>query len=133
MRAAIAALSFIVACATASASDCVPMRTGQDVQMGGTLEYKVFPGRPNYESIAKGDERETAILLKLPAPVCVEGLGIGDLPFKAENITLVQLAILPSQQRNLYPGKRVRVVGELYDRHTGHHHAEVLMSVREVR
>ena len=37
----------------------------------GTLERKTFPGPPQYESIAAGDEPETVWLLKLDAPVCV--------------------------------------------------------------
>jgi hypothetical protein len=117
----------------ALAASCLPMRAGHNVEITGTLEYTDFPGPPNYKSIAKGDRRETAILLKLSEPVCVEGVGIGEIPFKAENVDLIQLAIPPKLQEELRSRRNVTVRGELYDKHTGHHRTEVLMSVTEVR
>src|SRR5437899_12759362 len=100
----------------AVATSCLPMRAGHNVEITGTLEYRDFPGPPNYKSIAKGDRRETAILLKLDQPVCVEGVGVGEMPFKAENVDLIQLAISPKLQEGLQARRKVTVRGDLYDK-----------------
>lgn len=40
------------------------------VTLTGTMTPKTFPGRPNYESIEKGDEPETFWILDLAEPIC---------------------------------------------------------------
>src|ERR1051326_1436812 len=43
------------------------------VTLSGKLTSRIFPGPPNYTSIRRGDQKETAILLILPAAICTTG------------------------------------------------------------
>ena len=43
----------------------------QDVQLKGTLESRIFPGRPNYENVAAGDAADNVWVLNLDSPICV--------------------------------------------------------------
>jgi hypothetical protein len=48
--------------------DCVSYR--DTVIVHGTLERLTFPGWPNYESVAAGDEAETGYYIRLQDPIC---------------------------------------------------------------
>src|SRR5260370_17559026 len=59
-------------CLSASAQKC--LKYGPTVvSLTGTLRSQVFPGPPNYESIKRGDRKETAIILTLVVPPCTTG------------------------------------------------------------
>src|SRR5437762_13578091 len=60
------------------------------VALKGTISRKTFAGPPNYESIKKGDERETYWVLHLTKPVCVNAdMPNGETPEK--NVSHIQL------------------------------------------
>jgi hypothetical protein len=42
------------------------------VTVTGTLTKQLFPGPPNYESVAKDDAEEKALILELPARMCAD-------------------------------------------------------------
>jgi hypothetical protein len=41
------------------------------VSLAGTIVRKTYPGRPNYESLKKGDEPETIWIIQLFEAICV--------------------------------------------------------------
>src|SRR5437773_9064287 len=62
---------FILAgyCLPVSAQKCLTYEPTV-VSLTGTLRSQVFAGPPNYESIKRGDRKETAIILTLTAKTC---------------------------------------------------------------
>ena len=57
------ALAAILAVAAPASATCLSY--ANRVSVTGTLTRTVFPGRPNFESVAKGDEPETYFVLRL--------------------------------------------------------------------
>ena len=103
----------------------------------GTVETQTFPGPPNYESIASGDEIESCWYLKLQHPINVliasgqEHLGNDTETY---NIKVVQMATGYSEHdKGLIKKKKpVKVTGTLFRRLTGHHHAKILIHVEKI-
>jgi len=54
-----------------AAADCLAF--APRAHLSGVLVRETFPGPPNFESIAAGDQAQTYFLLRLPSPICVEG------------------------------------------------------------
>jgi hypothetical protein len=105
------------------------------VTLTGTLSSHVFPGPPNYESIKRGDQKETAIILTLRAPICTNGGG-DQIDEPENNVRDLQLVITKPEDwktvdRRLR--KRVVVTGTLFHAHTGHHRTKVLIDVTSIR
>ncbi|MYN44716.1 DUF4431 domain-containing protein [Pseudoduganella sp. FT93W] len=104
----------------------------ETVVVTGTLHRATFPGRPNYESVANGDEAETGFYLSLDTPICtLSGTGADREAF--DSVREIQLVLNEKQYAALRPrlGKKVEARGQLFSAHTGHHHANVLMRVSE--
>lgn len=126
---------FIAGWSSVSAQKCLEYET-VPVTLTGTLYSKVFAGPPNYESIRRGDRKETAIILKLDTLICTVGsdpLGF-DVPYS--NIRDMQLVIYDDKQwKTVHQqmGKRIAVTGTLFGAHTGHHRTQVLISVGSIR
>ena len=103
------------------------------VEISGRLELRSFPGPPNYESVADGDDEERAFILVLAEAVCVDarpGSGLNEWPLSGIRevhaySSKVELAKLV--------GKRVSLSGTLFTGHTGHHHAPVVLEVTSAR
>ena len=107
-----------------------PNKSG--VVLIGTLKAHTFPGPPDWKSVARGDEPERYWLLHLNKPICVEG---DDLGLKENNVSWVQLVFEDHKPYETYRsllGGRVIVKGELFHRHTGHHHTRVLVTVQAI-
>jgi hypothetical protein len=113
----------------AAAQDCLSYEPAA-VRLTGTIVRKTFPGPPNYESVAKGDQPETYLILHLSGPVCTTAGGDNDAEV---GVTDMQL-ILTGKQYARYGklvGRRapVTLTGKLSHAITGHHHTPVLMEV----
>ena len=109
---------------------------GPTVSLSGKLTSKVFPGPPNYESIRKGDQKETAIILVLTHPICTttkDPANYGDPESGQRSIQLVitKDGDWPVIRRLI--GKRATVTGTLFHWNTGHHHTRVLIDVSQLR
>lgn len=111
------------------------------IELAGTLDLQTFPGPPNYESIQNGDEMERHFYLKLDFPVDVVPKGkrpLNDSELE-RNVKTIQLAIsskddaLWSHFRKAGKGAKVKIVGSLFHRFTGHHYSRVLMNVKEMK
>ena len=116
-----------------SAQECLSYEA-DGVHLTGTISKKTFPGPPNYESIARGDEPEIYWVLHLSKPICAIANGDSDAE---SNVTDLQL-ILTGKQYKLYRKfirrkPPVTVTGKLTHAITGHHHTPVLMEVTGIR
>jgi len=103
------------------------------VSLSGVIVRETHPGRPNYESIANGDEPETIWVLKLKKAICV--LASDDINVKADNEKEIQL-VLQAEQYKRYRrllGQRVTASGTLFHSHTGHHHKTLLLKTDDMR
>lgn len=106
------------------------------VQVTGVIEEQTFPGHPNYESIANGDEIEKGWYLKLLKQVDVLK-SKNDAPSAVSeterNVKIMQLTFddeLEQAIKNATKLKnKVRLKGYLIHRWSGHHHSRVLMVV----
>jgi hypothetical protein len=103
------------------------------VNLSGVIVRETHPGRPNYESIANGDEPETIWVLKLKKAICV--LASDDINVEEKNVKEIQL-VLEAEQYKRYRrllGQRVAVSGALFHMHTGHHHKTLLLKTDDIR
>ena len=116
---------------SASGQNC--LEYGPSVSLTGTLSSRVFAGPPNYESIKRGDRKETAIILTLASPVCTTANDTANSFDVAEtDVREVQLVITkPELWKALKRSGRkpVVVTGNLFHAHTGHHRTQVLIFV----
>lgn len=121
-------------CASANGQKC--LEYGPTVSLAGTLRSQVFPGPPNYESIRRGDRRETAIILTLVGGACTTGNDPQGFDVPETGIREMQLVITKEAHwktvRRLM-GKRAIVTGMLFHAHTGHHRTKVLVDVVNIR
>jgi hypothetical protein len=102
----------------------------------GKTFLKVFPGRPNYESLKEGDEPEPAWLLHLRKPICIKADKKDGENIAIDDVSVIHLVLRGkqfSQLRRLRKKGAVRFTGELFHAITGHHHADVLMRVTHMQ
>lgn len=101
------------------------------VVLKGTIRRHTFPGPPNYESVAKGDQAETVWLLHLTQPICVSASSEWE---KETGVSKLQLVFANSSQYDkALLNRKVDVTGTLYHQHTGHHHTKVLITVGSIK
>ena len=100
--------------------------------VSGKLMVQLFAGPPNYESIAKGDTEEKALILKLPKRICADdGEFIdGSTSFDRVQVSSGVLGVLSAL--NAAVGRRVTVRGKAFGAHTGHHHAPLVLFADKV-
>jgi hypothetical protein len=113
----------------AYAADSCLQYSPSSVKLSGELKRLTFPGRPNYESVASGDEEEAGFYLVLSKELCVDGDKQSADSYPQQKVRLVQLVLDSngySKLRSLL-GSDVTLNGTLFARHTGHHHAPLLL------
>jgi hypothetical protein len=125
-------LSMSLACLcylSANATDCLKYEPDV-VALTGLLHRATFPGKPNFESVANGDEPETGFYLTLKQRICTQQDSGPDRQGH-DAVTEVQLVLTPEQYDLLRPqiGKQVVLRGQLFSSFTGHHHTDVLLRV----
>jgi hypothetical protein len=89
------------------AAECLPVAdspSGPQIVLRGVIEYKPVKSAPG----------TLEIVLKLDAPVCVEGVGRDGLPFKKEDVKTIMLG-LPDNLAVLQPHTRVELRGAILD------------------
>jgi len=99
------------------------------VTLSGKLERRTFPGRPNYESLATGDEPETGLYLALPKSICTNSRVASADAYPRQDVKLIHLVLdrKDYSELALLVGKSVTLRGTLFARHTAHHHAPLLL------
>ena len=100
----------------------------------GKIKRRVFPGRPNYESSAEGDEREEYWILHLDKPKCVSASADWE---EARSVSEIQLVFEEGQKQydkyRALLGWHVIASGTMFHAHTGHHHTTVLLTVSRIK
>jgi len=101
------------------------------VQVAGTLGRHVFPGPPAFRSVAEGDVPEEGFYLHLAEPVCTVGDTLSPDAYPVPATDTIQLVLDSTTYARLRPrlGTTVTLRGTLFARHTGHHHAPLLLQV----
>src|ERR1700741_2858496 len=122
--------------AAAPAPGCLDASLDHDlpVNFTGRLERHVFPGPPNYESIRRGDRPEPTYILILDRPICLtEDTGIGPprAPFRRVQLYTGRAARGP--RRRPAVGHRVRISGNGFPAHNGHHHEPLIVDVASLQ
>ena len=92
----------------------------EKVELVGEVKTETFPGRPNYESIEKGDEPETVWILTIKNPICFNGI-----KEKQKRFHLFWLGT----KKHIKSAGRYKITGKTMESHTGHHHTPVLIEV----
>jgi hypothetical protein len=106
------------------------------ISLNGKIIRKTFPGPPNYEDIKTGDEPETYWILIVTRPFCVNANTSDSIYSSESGIKEVQLVFMAASDeykkyKNLV-GKYVIVRGQLFPVQTGHHHTNVLITVKDI-
>lgn len=125
---------FLLCSAAAFIYCCHPARAAclsyaNRVFITGTLTRQVYPGPPNYESIARGDRPEIYYVMRLIRAICVDADPTDSLLPSRSKVTEIHLVLNHEQylQFEKFLGREVGVSGILFASHTGHHHTPVLM------
>src|SRR5215470_1976884 len=122
-------------CLNASANAaCIDLKQKGSLSFQGTLNYRIFPGPPNYEDVRKGDTPEPTYILKLQELICATGDESVDPNTKFDRIQIFPESDKAAQAlwRDLrgFIGQRVLVAGTgAFGRHTGHHHAPLMLPI----
>jgi hypothetical protein len=105
-------------------------------ELSGTLDVKTFPGLPNYESIAKGDEAEEGFYLRLDNAIDVVATA-KDANWETEkDVKVVQLILdddFLKELEGIRKGTHLLVKGKLSNWLTGHHHEKILLEVEYIQ
>jgi hypothetical protein len=125
-------------CINASAhAACIDLKQRDNLSFEGTLNYRIYPGPPNYEDVRKGDTPEPTYILKLEEPICATGDEFVDQNVKFDRIQIFPESGKAGQAlwrdlRGLI-GQRVVVTGTgAFGSHTGHHHAPLMLPIASV-
>ncbi|MBE7731513.1 hypothetical protein [Devosia faecipullorum] len=106
------------------AQDCAEW--GQDIELTGIVVEGLYPGPPEFESVAGGDAAIDTLMLHLETPICVNGsdeLETDALDFSE----LVQLACDYKQITKFPRGEWINVSGRLFSAHTAYHVTPALL------
>lgn len=104
-----------------------------EVELKGTLTEAVFPGRPNFESVARGDRALTFPLLFVLGEVCM--IEDPSSPFTpAATASVLQLLYDGSElpEFRAMIGSIVKVRGVLFFPSSGFHRTAILIHARTV-
>lgn len=104
------------------------------VTLEGTLQAGEFMGPPNYGENPGTDRIEGSYYLQLPAPVSTQTKLASGLNKEAQTSYFVQLVIFDFEKTHPKSllGKRVKIVGPLFEAHMGHHRTPVLIQVESL-
>ena len=124
-------LAAIFAAAAPTSPGCLDASQERDipVHFTGRLERRVFAGPPNYGE-GPNDSRETAYILVLDGPVCLNedvGMGAPRTPFRRVHVFTGRDALRP----RLYAavGHRIEISGRAFGAHTAHHREPLVVDI----
>ena len=122
-------LTFLLILAIQSPSQSACFRADVDtVSLTGVVGRRTNPGAPNFESMRRGDRAEQGLFLSLTKAICTRDDSVAG---PKVNVRLIQLVLDSAGTAFLKNrlGQRVTLRGTLFGAHTGHHHADLLLSV----
>ena len=94
----------------------------------GTVVTETYYGPPGYGEDPKHDSKERFYMLLLDKPIDVIADFDDEFSTTTNDITKIQL-VPNSDMNNSYVNKFVKLTGDFFYWHTGHHHTEVLLDV----
>jgi len=101
------------------------------VELVGVLHLTQQFGPPNFGETPEVDSVISVPLLTLTAPINVRGDSTATLNNETyEQVAEIQLVVSPESDLSSLVDQRVTVAGTLFQKHTGHHFADVLMNVQ---
>ena len=119
--------------AEAQSQSCMDLRKpAAKATVSGELTVQIFAGPPNYESIAKGDAEEKALILELPRRLCANDGEFIDGTTKFDRVHVSSRIPALLDVLNAAVGRRVTIRGEAFGAHTGHHRAPLVLFAEEV-
>jgi Domain of unknown function (DUF4431) len=135
MRYLVLVFTFVAVSGTAHAQRCLAYEP-QSVTLEGRIFRKDFPGPPNFESSARGDERMRYWILRLDSPVCVDR-STNEVNVAEDHVREIQLAFeddafYKKYRRVVARGQRFRVAGSLFHQFSGHHVRKILIIVKSL-
>lgn len=100
---------------------------GEPVELSGIPVTGVYPGPPDYESVAQGDERYSALMLHLRMPICINAGENAEMEPDIGEIVLIQLACTKKDRGAISEGEVNSVTGTLFPAHTGYHVTQAVL------
>jgi hypothetical protein len=99
------------------------------VSLSGKTAWRVYAGRPNYESVKDGDQPDTVVVLQLSNTICLVASPDHDAE---KDVREVQLIVPEKDFRSVIkqPGTRLTLKGTLTGAVFGWHHLDVLFETR---
>ena len=96
------------------------------VKLTGTVIFRTF-------SDANGNPERSPLLL-LDRPICVEGASNDTINVSEYDVIVVHLVMEAKEFGRLraLTGRSVVANGTLYHKHTAHHHADILLTVKNI-
>lgn len=108
---------------------------GQFTTLFGKVREEVFPGPPNYESINNGDRPQFYWVLYMNSPISLVGRSMenGAL-YENGNSCMFQLNLTDAIYENRLDilGKYVKVDGDIFFGHSGHHKTKAVLNVNSI-
>jgi hypothetical protein len=104
-----------------------------EVEVSGLLYEEIYPGPPEYTSVAMGDRPERAVFLTLNEPINVEikkGEEVDSFNESEKGVRELQVVFSDSMPTAHQMKKEIALSGTLYHAHTAHHQRRVLMMVK---
>lgn len=105
------------------ADECIPVGFDQSVTLRGVVE-KVYEKKPN-------TRRAFSLILRLPAPVCVQGTRYNGSTFKQTNLKSIRLGI-SKLNKGFHDGESVVLRGELWPPTDNEPTEQVTFAIKEV-
>jgi hypothetical protein len=135
--AVLSAIGWTICIGSPADAACIDLKQKETLSFEGTLNYRIYPGPPNYADVRKGDTPEPTYILKLGEPICATGDEFIDQNLKFDRIQIFPESGKAAQAlwRDLrgFIGQRVLVAGTgAFGRHTGHHHAPLMLPIASV-
>jgi hypothetical protein len=131
MRSLNLAIAILIPSITHPAAGCLEFGPAVTTLMG-KLSEEIFPGLPNFGSIASGDAADRILILTLDEAICVAGREGEDSPEASSREDILRVQVVPEgdelearlqQLRWL----RIEVTGTLFAGITGAHRTQVLI------
>ena len=119
IRALVLLVALIAQCC--DAAECLLAQATQPLVLDGSVEYHREPGKPGF-----------SILLRLAAPICVQGSRRNGTQFKFENLSTIQLGIPANLNKGLRDGDHVALRGEIWAPAENDPHDSVTFALQEV-
>lgn len=116
----------------AASAACIDLRTTHNLDLAGTLRFKIFPGSPGFEDVRKGDFPEPTYILELDDPICIEGDDNADPTKPFSTVHLVPEDATAGALRALVNSRVDVSLTEPMAANTGHHHAPLVAWVAAV-